>query len=366
LKKNTRLFQQHVDWRNPGSRIKSVMDRVAKTDVAVVSSTQMRKGAKQQRRSSAGMGRDISDSLSGLMFEWNVDAPTSWVWNDNQKGAAMDDRKLLTALLQKNNVLPEEDDFLAEGKKVLPVEALSSAYKKFLNADRSFVVQTLNYKGGKGKGKGVKFKTQEGKSKARWLPSEPTSFDLLMLPLPDHVNREDGTYLLESSGSDGVKVLVTSENWATLQFNTKSMNPEYFPSSYLEPVPTDPVSKELSKRDLATDAKTFPRSTITGTPKDFRELLRCSVLSKNNKVSVETYRALGLDIATETLDAADKATAPKRISALLKLCAAFIPCEHVEYDDAVEELGAKVSDDLDVAKFTLKRVEEKVVSEISF
>jgi hypothetical protein len=151
------------------------MDRVAKTDAAVVSSTQMRKGAKQKRRSSAGMGRDVSDSLSGLMVEWNVDAPSFWVWNDNQKGAAMDDQKLLTRLLQKNNVLPDEDDYLAEGKRVLPVEALSSAYKKFLNADSSFVVQTLSYKGGKGKGKGGKFRTQEGKSKARWLPPEPTN-----------------------------------------------------------------------------------------------------------------------------------------------------------------------------------------------
>ncbi len=130
LKKNTRLFQQHVDWRNPGSRIKSVMDRVTKTDAAVVSSAQMGKGAKQQRRSLAGMGRDVSDSLSGLMVEWNVDAPSSWVWNNNQKGAAMDDQKLLTALLQKNNVLPEDDDYIAEGKKVLPVEALSSAYTR--------------------------------------------------------------------------------------------------------------------------------------------------------------------------------------------------------------------------------------------
>ncbi len=69
LKKNTRLFQQQVDWRSPGSRIKSVLDRAAKTDAAVVSSTLMRKGAKQQRRSSAGMGRDMSDSLSGLMVE---------------------------------------------------------------------------------------------------------------------------------------------------------------------------------------------------------------------------------------------------------------------------------------------------------
>jgi len=307
------------------------------------------------------MGRDNSDSLSGLMIEWNVDAPSSWVWNDNQRGAAMDDTTLLARLLQKNNVLPDEDDILAEGKKVLPVEALSSTYKKFLNADNSFVVQTTSYKGGKGKGKGGKLRAQEGKSKARWLPQEPTSFDLLMLPLPDHVDREDRTYLLEGSGTDGAKVLVTDENWATLRFNTKSMNPEYFPSSYLEPVPTDPINKELSKRGYAADAKTFPRSTITGTSKDFRELLRCSPLSKNSKVSAETYRALNLDIATEAFDAADRATAPKRISAFLKLCAAFIPCEHVEYADTVEELSAEVDDDLDDAKFILKRVEEKVM-----
>jgi hypothetical protein len=182
-----------------------------------------------------------------------------------------------------------------------------------------------------------------------------------MLPLPDLVNREDRTYLIEGPGSDRVKVLVTSANWATLRFNTKTMNPEYFPSSYLEPVPTDPVNKELSKRGYAADAKSFPKSTITGTLQDFRELLRCSPLSKNNKVSMETYRALSLDIATEAFDAADKATAPKRISAFLKLCARFIPCEHVEYDDTVEKLGAEIGDDLDDAKLILKRVEEKVV-----
>jgi hypothetical protein len=184
LKKNTRLFQQRVDWKSPNSRIRSVMDRFVNSSAAVVSSFQMRKGAKQQRRSSAGMGRDNPDTLSGLTVEWNLDAPSSWVWNDNQKGAAIDDPKLLARLLQKNNVLPGEDDFLAEGKKVLPVEALSSAYKKFLNVDNSFVVQTTSYKGGKGKGKGGKLRAQDGKSKARWLPSEPTSFDLLMLPPP--------------------------------------------------------------------------------------------------------------------------------------------------------------------------------------
>jgi hypothetical protein len=219
----------------------------------------------------------------------------------------------LTRLLQKNNFLPEEDNYLAEGKKVLPVDALSSAYRKFLNQDSSLSVQTISYKGGKSKGKGGKPRASEGKLKAKWLTQEATSFDLLMLMHPDLVNREDGTYLLEGSSNDGTKVLVTGENWDSLQFNTKSMNPEYFPSSYLEPVPTDPVNKDLSRRSLANDLKSFPRSTITGTLKDFRELLHCSVYSKNKKISAETYRALSLGLSTEALDAADKATAPKRI-----------------------------------------------------
>ena len=114
----------------------------------------------------------------------------------------MNDPKLLTQLLQKNNFLPEEDNYLAEGKKVLPVDALSSAYKKFLSQDSSFFVQTTSYKGGKGKGKGGKSRAPEGKLKARWLPQEATSFDLLMLPHPDLVNREDGTYLLEGLSGD--------------------------------------------------------------------------------------------------------------------------------------------------------------------
>jgi hypothetical protein len=141
------------------------------------------------------MGRDISDSLSGLMVEWNVDAPSSWVWNDNQKGAAMDDQKVLTRLLQKNNVLPGEDDYLADGKKVLPVEALSSAYKKFLNADGSFVVQTLSYKGGKGKGKGGKSRTQEGKSKARWFRRNQLALISLCCPfLTSSIGRMELTF----------------------------------------------------------------------------------------------------------------------------------------------------------------------------
>jgi hypothetical protein len=148
LKKHTRLFKQRVDWKSPTPRIRAVMDQGARADAAIVSSTQMRKGSKQQRRSSAGIGRDASDSLPSLTVEWNVDAPSSWVWNDNQKGAAMNDPKLLTRLLQKNNFLPEDDNYLTEVRKVLPVDVLSSAYKKFLNPDSSFSVQTPSYKKG--------------------------------------------------------------------------------------------------------------------------------------------------------------------------------------------------------------------------
>jgi hypothetical protein len=157
----------------------------------------------------------------------------------------MNDPKLLTRLLQRNNFLPDENNYLAEGKKVLPVDALSSAYRKFLNQDSSFSVQTISYKGGKGKGKGGKPRALEGKLKAKWLPQEATSFDLLMLPHPDLVNREDGTYLLEGSGNDGTKVLVTGENWDSLRFNTKSMNPDF-------PLPTS----SLFRRILST--KTYP------------------------------------------------------------------------------------------------------------
>ncbi len=60
----------------------------------------------------------------------------------------------------------------------------------------------------------------------------------------------------------------------------------------------------------------------------------------------------------------DKATAPKRISALLRLCAAFIPCEHAEYDEAVEELNAEVADDLADTKLTLEDIQGNFVPAI--
>jgi hypothetical protein len=90
-----------------------------------------------------------------------------------------------------------------------------------------------------------------------------------MLPHPYLANREDGTYLLEGSGNSGIKLLVTDENWNwdSLRFNTKSMNPDYFPSSYIKPVSTDPINKDLFKRSFA-NGLSFPRSTITGTLED--------------------------------------------------------------------------------------------------
>jgi hypothetical protein len=85
-----------------------------------------------------------------------------------------------------------------------------------------------------------------------------------MLPHPDLVNREDGTYLLKGPGLAGLKVMVTKDNWETLRFNTKSMNPEYFPSSYLSPVPTLVLTKILNKefsKKSAASVPSFPRST---------------------------------------------------------------------------------------------------------
>jgi hypothetical protein len=87
LKKNTRLFRQHVDWKSPNARIRSVMDQGARADAAIVSSTQIKKGNKQQRRSSAGIGHDTSDSLPGLTIEWNVDAAPSLGLERQPKGS---------------------------------------------------------------------------------------------------------------------------------------------------------------------------------------------------------------------------------------------------------------------------------------
>jgi hypothetical protein len=123
-----------------------------------------RKCSKQQRRSFAGIGRDSSESRTDLAVEWNLKVgSSSWVWNDNQEGAAKSDPKILTKLLQEVIYLPDESDYLAVGKTVMPIDMLFSTYKRFLAKRSSSYVVT--HKGGKGKSKGAKVK-------ARWLPQE--------------------------------------------------------------------------------------------------------------------------------------------------------------------------------------------------
>jgi hypothetical protein len=128
LKKNTSSFQSRIDWKNPFSRIKTVLDKISRTTPA---SVLVKKQSKQQRRSSAGIGRDLPDALPGLAVEWNVEVDRSFVWNDNQLGASNNDPELLTRLLRLNLYLPDKSDFLAEGKKVASAEVLATAYKKF-------------------------------------------------------------------------------------------------------------------------------------------------------------------------------------------------------------------------------------------
>ena len=153
MKRTTRSFQCRVDWKNPPARIKSVLDRISRTTPAYVASASSRKQSKQQRRSSAGIGRDLPDSLPGLAVEWNVDVDYSWVWNDNQAGASNDDPELLTRLLRQSLFLPDKFDYLAEGKKVIPAEVLASAYRNFLEKNNPLPVSVTS-KGGKNKGKG--------------------------------------------------------------------------------------------------------------------------------------------------------------------------------------------------------------------
>ena len=77
MKKNTRSFQCRVDWKNPSSRVKTVLDKISRTTPAYVASVPTKKQSKQQRRSSAGIGRDLPDALPGLAVEWNVEAESS-------------------------------------------------------------------------------------------------------------------------------------------------------------------------------------------------------------------------------------------------------------------------------------------------
>ncbi len=66
----------------------------------------------------------------------------------------------------------------------------------------------------------------QGKSFILYPAPEEVNHDLLMLPHPELVNRDDETYVV--LGRHNVQVRVTEENWSTLRFNTKSLSAEYF------------------------------------------------------------------------------------------------------------------------------------------
>ena len=187
--------------------------------------------------------------------------------------------------------------------------------------------------------------------KPKWPPPDLTVFDLLMLPHPEDVNREEETYVVQ--GPKNQQTRVTKENWDTLRFNTKTMSPEYFPSSYLSPVST------ALTEGIDGSKATFPRSTITGTVETFRTLLLVPLLSKNNKVPLDVYRALSLNIASEATRSTDKATASKRVFAFLRLCHLYIPCQHEDYEEVVHNLDSEVSPDLRTAKNTLEVVQDQ-------
>ena len=133
---------------------------------------------------------------------------------------------------------------------------------------------------------------------------------------------------------------MTEDNWDTLRFNTRTLNPEYFPASYRLPVPTGP------SLDNPRGNATFPRSTITGTLEELRQLLKVPLLSKSKKFPSETYKALSLEGPSGAADAADEETAPKRVRVFLKLCSVFIPCECDEYYHAVAQLDVEVNPDV--------------------
>jgi hypothetical protein len=224
LKKNTRSFQHKVDWKSPSSRVRTVIDRASRATALVVASTPARKQGKQPRRSSAGIERDLSEPLPGLAVEWNVEADYSWVRSDNQEGAAKSDPELLARLLQQSGRLHDKSDYLAEGKKVVPSDVLASAYKKFVAPNNPPSAQAA-HKGGKGKGriKGMRM-LDKHHAKGKWVTLYPApeevGHDLLMLPHPALVNRDEETYVVLGHQ---VQVRVTKGNWSTLRFNTKSL-----------------------------------------------------------------------------------------------------------------------------------------------
>jgi hypothetical protein len=126
--------------------------------------------------------------------------------------------RLITRLLQKADIIPAEGDYLTQGKKTLPIGVLANTCKKhnFVSTPYPY---TPSYKGGTGKGKDGKGK--DGKNKGKRLSTQDSSSapdaseaELWMLPHPDSVNQEDGSYLI--LGHNGSQVRVTKENLETL------------------------------------------------------------------------------------------------------------------------------------------------------
>jgi hypothetical protein len=170
MKVNTRSYQQQVEWANPSSRVKQVLDSAARAVSAPTAPA--RKGSKQQRRSTSGAIRGSSESLTGLAVEWNTEAETAWVWKDNQEGAAKADPWLFTRLLQKADMIPAEGDYLTPGKKSLPIAVLNNTCKKHFLIRTPYPYPPYN-KGGKGKGKD--WKGKDGKHKGKKEPPQASS-----------------------------------------------------------------------------------------------------------------------------------------------------------------------------------------------
>jgi hypothetical protein len=238
---------------------------------------------------------------------------------------------------------------------------LSNTYKKHILVSTPYPYAT-SYKGGKGKGKDGKGKDTKGKGRKEPAQAGSSVLDapdgeLWMLPYPEAVNQEDGSYLI--LGHNNSQIRVTKENWDTLRFNTKTSNPEYFPASYLDPVPTGP-----SLENPQVNAS-FPRSTITGTIEDLRLLLKVPLLIKSKKISPEVYKALSLDGSSEAPNAADERTAPKRIRIFLKLCSVFIPCEYEDYYRAVAQLDVELNPEFLVAVQPYNVVRDEILGGIS-
>jgi hypothetical protein len=106
---------------------------------------------------------------------------------------------------------------------------MASTYTKFVTPNNPPPTQ-VTHKGGKGKGrtKGARMPEKhsfKGKSFILYPAPEEVNHDLLMLPHPALVNRDEETYVI--LGRLG-QVRVTKENWNTLRFNTKSSNADYF------------------------------------------------------------------------------------------------------------------------------------------